>query len=100
LRTLLLTYKDVSIHSINPEAELDVLEAEIENNLVVIGVAGISDPIRPEVPHAVAQCKEAGVIVRMVTGDVKDTAVAISKKAGILEENYSEEHDKHVVMTG
>lgn len=82
------------------EGDIELLENQIETDLIVLGVTGISDPIRPEVPDAVRKCKEAGVIVRMVTGDVKDTAIAISKKAGILDEDYDYEADKHVVMTG
>lgn len=98
---MLLAYKDIPANSIDAEnMDLDLLEEELERDLIVIGVAGISDPIRPEVPDAVAKCKSAGVIVRMVTGDVKDTAVAISKKAGILEPDFDETVDKYAVMTG
>ncbi|MDR3197568.1 MAG: cation-translocating P-type ATPase, partial [Planctomycetaceae bacterium] len=49
---------------------------------------GITDPIRPEVPHAVTICREAGVHVKMITGDAKPTAVAIAKQAGILSETF------------
>jgi Ca2+-transporting ATPase len=40
-----------------------------ENNLVVLGLAGIKDPLKEAVPKAVEMCKTAGIIVRMVTGD-------------------------------
>ncbi|MDR2757246.1 MAG: calcium-translocating P-type ATPase, PMCA-type [Planctomycetaceae bacterium] len=49
---------------------------------------GITDPIRSEVPHAVTICREAGVHVKMITGDAKPTAVAIAKQAGILSETF------------
>ncbi|MDR2704478.1 MAG: calcium-translocating P-type ATPase, PMCA-type [Planctomycetaceae bacterium] len=50
---------------------------------------GITDPIRPEVPHAVTICREAGVGVKMITGDAEPTAVAIAKQAGILSETFN-----------
>lgn len=40
-----------------------------ENNLVLVGIVGIRDPIRPEVPEAVTACQSMGITVRMVTGD-------------------------------
>lgn len=54
-------------------------------NLVLVGLFGILDPLRPEVPQAVAQCKEAGIVVRMVTGDSTATARAIARGCGILD---------------
>jgi len=50
-----------------------------------LGMVGIKDPIREQVPGAVKKCFEAGVRVRMITGDNPATAVAIAKEAGILE---------------
>ncbi|MCL2710531.1 MAG: calcium-translocating P-type ATPase, PMCA-type [Planctomycetaceae bacterium] len=50
----------------------------------LLALVGISDPIRPEVPDAVRTCHEAGISVRMITGDAKPTAVAIARQAGIL----------------
>lgn len=64
-----------------PEEEPDFTD------YILLGVLGIQDPIREEVPEAVRQCKEAGVRVRMVTGDNINTAIAIAKKCGIFEEN-------------
>jgi len=48
-------------------------------------IAGIEDPVRPEVPPAIRQCQEAGITVRMVTGDNVNTATAIATKCGILD---------------
>lgn len=51
----------------------------LEYKFTVVGLVGIKDPLRPEITDAVRQCKRAGIIVRMVTGDNLNTAVAIAK---------------------
>jgi P-type E1-E2 ATPase len=51
-------------------------------------MVGIKDPLRDGIKEAVLKCKEAGVQVRMVTGDNKNTAIAIAKEAGILDEDW------------
>jgi len=58
--------------------------AELENDLCYIGLSGMIDPIRPEVKAAIAECREAGIRPVMITGDHKDTAVAIAKELGII----------------
>ena len=55
----------------------------------MICIFGIKDVIRPEVPDAVATCFKAGINVRMVTGDNKNTAVAIAKDCKILDKHTS-----------
>ena len=63
----------------------DKLEPEeLEQQLCFIGLAGMIDPVRPEVKDAVAQCRTAGIRPVMITGDHKDTAVAIAKELGII----------------
>lgn len=52
---------------------------ELENNLTLIGLIGIEDPLRPEIAKSVEIAKNAGITVRMVTGDNLVTACAISK---------------------
>jgi P-type Ca2+ transporter type 2B len=95
LRTLLITYKDDD--SLTEKSEKE----EIEKNLIIIGMVGIKDPIRDAVPAAVKQCFEAGVRVRMITGDNPATAVAIAKEAGILQEDWkSGGKEDYTVMTG
>ena len=61
--------------------------------VTLIALVGIKDIIREEVPGAVALCNEAGVRVRMVTGDNKITAVAIAKECGIINEGEELEND-------
>lgn len=56
--------------------------------MTIIALVGIKDPLRKQIPAAVETCKKAGIIVRMVTGDNPETAIAIAKDAGILPINY------------
>lgn len=56
--------------------------------MVVLGLAGIKDPLKKSVPEAVKVCKNAGITVRMVTGDNIDTATAIAKDAQIIPSNF------------
>ena len=58
---------------------------DLEQELTWIGMSGMIDPIRPEVKDAIGRCREAGIRPIMITGDHKDTAVAIAKELGILE---------------
>lgn len=58
--------------------------ASIESNLVLVGVAGIRDPARPGVAAAIDQCRAAGIRVLMITGDARDTAVAIARDTHIF----------------
>jgi Ca2+-transporting ATPase len=79
LRTICLAYRDISkadFDAFNPE------QAPLEH-LVAIGIVGIEDPLREGVVESVAECRRAGVYVKMITGDNVETAKAIAKKAGI-----------------
>ncbi len=58
---------------------------ELEKDLCYIGLTGMIDPVRPEVVDAIKECREAGIRPIMITGDHKDTAVAIAKQLGIIE---------------
>ena len=57
---------------------------DLEHDLCFIGLCGMIDPVRPEVKAAVAECRAAGIRPVMITGDHKDTAVAIGKELGII----------------
>lgn len=86
LRCLALATCDAPI---NP-SEMDLIDAtkfaRYEVNLTFAGVVGMLDPPRMEVKPSIALCKEAGIRVIMITGDNKDTALAICRRIGIFEE--------------
>ena len=60
--------------------------ADLEQNMIYLGLSGMIDPIRPEVKDAIVECNSAGIRAIMITGDHKDTAVAIANQLGILGE--------------
>ena len=78
LRVLAAAMKkyDAAPDDFSPEA--------LEHDLVFIGLTGMIDPVRPEVKAAIEECRGAGITPVMITGDHKDTAVAIASELGIL----------------
>lgn len=86
LRTLAFAYRDFG-----DEVDREVDE-EVESNLIYVGIMGLQDPARPEVPRSVALAHLAGINVAMVTGDHALTARAIADEIGILQ--------GHEVVTG
>ena len=60
--------------------------ADLEQDMIYLGLSGMIDPIRPEVKDAIVECNSAGIRAIMITGDHKDTAVAIANQLGILGE--------------
>lgn len=60
------------------------------NQLTFLGVVGISDPIRAEVPEAIAQCMAAGIQVKIVTGDTPGTAKEIGRQIGLWDDNCTD----------
>ncbi len=89
LRVLMMAYK---YEDTIPTLETDI----VENNLVFAGLVGMIDPERPEAADAVRVAKEAGIRPIMITGDHQDTAEAIAKRLGIINEGDTEDH----VFTG
>ncbi len=83
LRVLAVAFRsyDAEPSDYSPEA--------LENNLTFIGLTGMIDPARPEVKAAIEECRSAGITPIMITGDHKDTAVAIAKQLGIIEDDSS-----------
>ena len=62
----------------------DQSPASLEHDLIFLGLAGMIDPVRPEVKDAIKECRGAGIRPIMITGDHIDTAVAIGKELGIV----------------
>nr|ACD88945.1 plasma membrane calcium ATPase [Adineta vaga] len=79
LRTICIAYKDLGKEKQNWDDD-----KKIVNDLICIGIVGIEDPVRDEVPEAIEKCQKAGVVVRMVTGDNITTARSIATKCGII----------------
>ncbi len=68
------------------EIPKDQSPENLEQDLCFVGLTGMIDPVRPEVKPAIDECKQAGIRTIMITGDHKDTAVAIAKQLGIIED--------------
>jgi P-type Ca2+ transporter type 2C len=86
MRTLGFAYHD------NPPKTMDEIPLETRAvNLVWLGFAAIADPIRPEVPGAIEDCKRAGVKVKMVTGDNPATAKEIARQIGLWDNTGGED---------
>ncbi|XP_039180619.1 plasma membrane calcium-transporting ATPase 1-like [Crotalus tigris] len=83
LRTICIAFRDFPGGPDSNEPEWDE-EDTIIKDLTCVTVVGIEDPVRPEVPDAIRKCQNAGIVVRMVTGDNINTARAIAAKCGIL----------------
>lgn len=81
LRVLAVGYRTFDKMPDNLSAE------EIENNLIFVGLLAMIDPPRPEVKEAMKKCASAGIKPVMITGDHKNTAVAIAKELGFFKEN-------------
>uniref|UniRef100_A0AC35U884 Calcium-transporting ATPase n=1 Tax=Rhabditophanes sp. KR3021 TaxID=114890 RepID=A0AC35U884_9BILA len=106
LRTICVAYKDYILHDARPanfnEVQVDKLEdvdihneEEMNKDFDCLGIFGIQDPVRPEVPSAIETCQRAGITVRMVTGDNINTARAIAMQCGIIKPG-----DDFLIMEG
>eukprot|EP00899_Mesostigma_viride_P028596 jgi/Mesvir1/8921/Mv14206-RA.1 len=82
LRCIALSYRDMA--GVGGREDVPEDAGAVEKDLTLVGIVGIEDPIREEVPHAIKRCQDAGITVRMVTGDNVSTATAIARKCGIL----------------
>jgi Ca2+-transporting ATPase len=100
--TILTANHDMSTHALRVLAfayrKFDAMPQElrheyIEKDMTFVGLIGMIDPARPEVKEAIKTCKDAGIRPVMITGDYKDTAVAIAKELGMME-------DETTVLTG
>lgn len=84
LRTIGLAFKEIDVDTINKEPDARGIFDYEKSGFTLVGICGIKDVIRPEVPSSIAKCHEAGIDVKMVTGDNKTTAEAIAKEIGII----------------
>ena len=87
MRTLGFAFKIVD----DAEAS-DCVSLVAENDLSFLGVVAISDPIRPDVPAAVAKCQSAGIGVKIVTGDTPGTATEIARQIGLWKPEDTEKN--------
>mmetsp|Transcript_9845 Transcript_9845/g.29264 ORF Transcript_9845/g.29264 Transcript_9845/m.29264 type:complete len:1209 (+) Transcript_9845:304-3930(+) len=102
LRCLALAVKDESnlqpsLRNFQPRSDNDVRKhpllkdpskyKDIESGLTLVGLVGIKDPARPEVADSIQKCTDAGIRVIMITGDARDTAVAIAKDVNIFDKD-------------
>lgn len=93
MRTLAFAYKEV------PEGQASLKCADIikEGGLIYMGIVAISDPIRPEVPGAVRKCQDAGINIKIVTGDTTATAREIARQIGLWK---PEDKEDESIITG
>lgn len=87
MRTLALAYRQIDPATAQQieQSSREELDGLIENGLILLGIVGITDPMREDVPGAVQVAKEAGIDVKMVTGDNIDTARVLSQGLGLIE---------------
>ena len=88
MRTLAFAYKKVeaSIMRTSRTSTAEVVALLNANDLQLQAIAAIADPIRPDVPAAVQECRHAGIEVKVVTGDTAATALEIGKQIGVFED--------------
>ena len=88
MRTLAFAYKKIeaSIMRTSRTSTAEVVALLDANDLQLQAIAAIADPIRPDVPAAVQECRHAGIEVKVVTGDTAATALEIGKQIGIFED--------------
>ena len=76
----------IPVHTTSAEQE-DKVRADVEQGLILLGLAGIYDPPRRETKPSIGECSNAGIKVHMLTGDHPETAKAIAKEVGIIPKN-------------
>jgi Ca2+-transporting ATPase len=85
MRTLAFAYRELPAGFPRDESAIHERRSEMESNLVFAGFVAIRDPLRPDVKEAVQKCREAGIEVKMITGDNIETAKAIGRDIGLLD---------------
>lgn len=101
INSQLLQYQDQAMRTLGfaykilDKTDKDVVVKDLaENNLIFVGIAAISDPVREDVPDAVTKCLNAGIDVKIVTGDTPGTAREIGRQIGIWKDTYT---DKNII---
>ncbi|GAB4539257.1 MAG: cation-transporting P-type ATPase [Thermodesulfovibrionia bacterium] len=82
LRVIAFAYNDYGLCS-----SISLQPSTLESGMTFVGLIGLEDPPRPEVPLAIKKCHEAGIKVIMITGDAGRTAVAIAREIGLVKGN-------------
>ena len=96
LRILAFAYRDITESQLKEILQQkEILFDKYEYDLTFIGLMAMKDPPRPEAIEAIKTANIAGIRVVMITGDHKNTAIAIGKQMGLLKDN-----EEHLVMTG
>jgi Ca2+-transporting ATPase len=95
MRTLAFAYCELDENE-NADAALNRLKAKNQPLLTFVGIVAISDPVRPDVPAAIQDCRNAGVKVKIVTGDTSATAREIGRQVGL----WTDEDTGDAVITG
>lgn len=110
LRVLCLAYRDLphtvammklGLNSLDDEGVEDEGGA-LEQDMTLVAIMGLQDPLRPEVPKAIAKCQMAGIDVKMLTGDNARTAADIAQQCGILPAGFDFERQRRasVILEG
>lgn len=90
MRTIAFAYKEVETEHIFAEGQVEIDE------WTLLGIVGISDPIRAEVPEAIRTCMQAGIQVKIITGDTSGTAKEVGRQIGL----WTVECDDRHIITG
>ncbi len=101
LRVLALATNTTTSNEIQTDKKL--IERNINNNnnnFLFLGLVGIIDPPRKEVKDAISQCKNSGINVVMITGDQKNTALAIAKEIGIVNKYETDIEKEAIIVSG
>jgi len=96
MRTLAFAYRQLQPNE-SPESALGSLQTGC-NGMTLLGMVAISDPVRSDVPQAIADCRSAGVKVKIVTGDTAATTREIAKQVGLWEPN--DDHCANAIVIG
>jgi Ca2+-transporting ATPase len=101
MRTLAFAHAELAPGFPEDEEAIHERRGEIERGLVFDGFVGIRDPLREDVKDAVRQCRDAGIEVKMITGDTIETARAIAREVGLLDspETIVMLHDEFAAMS-